>query len=101
MTILLDQFKALSNDVRLQILDWLKEPEKHFPPTHAPRGWAEGVCMSHIQQKTGLSASTASTHLAVLHRAGLVETSRVGPWTYYRRNEAAIAEFLRQAKATL
>lgn len=92
MVSLLEQFKALSSDVRLQILEWLKQPEQHFPPTHAPNGWAEGVCVTHIQQKAGLSPSTASTHLSVLQRAGLVETSRVGAWTYYRRNEQVIAE---------
>lgn len=90
---LLEQFKALSNDVRLQILEWLKEPAKNFPPTHAPNGWVEGVCVTHIQQKAGLSPSTASTHLAVLQRAGLVQSSRIGGWTYYRRNEEAIAAF--------
>lgn len=98
---MLDQFKALSSDIRLQILAWLKQPEQHFPPTHAPNGWAEGVCVTHIQQKTGLSPSTASTHLAVLQRAGLVETSRSGQWTYYRRNEAAIAALARQIEQAL
>ena len=28
----LDIFKALSNETRLSILKWLKEPEKYFPP---------------------------------------------------------------------
>ena len=27
-----DIFKALSNESRLKILQWLKEPSKHFPP---------------------------------------------------------------------
>ena len=25
-------FKALSNETRLSIMEWLKEPEKNFPP---------------------------------------------------------------------
>ena len=25
-------FKALSNETRLNIIEWLKEPEKNFPP---------------------------------------------------------------------
>lgn len=98
---MLDRFKALSSDVRLQILEWLKQPEQHFPPTHAPRGWDEGVCVTHIQQKTGLSPSTVSTHLAVLQRAGLVQASRSGQWTYYRRNEKAITELIHQIKHAL
>ncbi|HDR8982657.1 metalloregulator ArsR/SmtB family transcription factor [Burkholderia vietnamiensis] len=90
MVELVEQFKALSSEVRLQILEWLKQPEGNFPPTHAPNGWAEGVCVTHIQQKVEMSPSTVSTHLSILQRAGLVETSRVGQWTYYRRNEKAI-----------
>lgn len=93
---LVEQFKALSSEVRLQILEWLKNPEENFPPTHAPNGWAEGVCVSHIQQKAELSPSTASTHLSILQRAGLVEMSRVGQWTYYRRNEQGIAALARR-----
>jgi DNA-binding transcriptional ArsR family regulator len=29
--------------------------------------------------------------MAVLQRAGLVESTRIGQWTYYRRSEARIA----------
>jgi ArsR family transcriptional regulator len=29
--------------------------------------------------------------MAVLQRAGLVESTRIGQWTYYRRNDARIA----------
>ncbi|MGJ3018006.1 ArsR/SmtB family transcription factor, partial [Salmonella enterica subsp. enterica serovar Paratyphi A] len=47
------------------------------------------MCVTHIQQKVEMSPSTVSTHLSILQRAGLVETSRVGQWTYYRRNEKA------------
>jgi ArsR family transcriptional regulator len=30
--------------------------------------------------------------MSVLQRAGLVESTRIGQWTYYRRNEARISE---------
>lgn len=29
---MIDVFKALSNETRLQILMWLRNPEKNFPP---------------------------------------------------------------------
>ena len=32
---LLDVFKALANPVRLQLLQWLREPERHFPVEEA------------------------------------------------------------------
>ncbi|MCL7163921.1 helix-turn-helix domain-containing protein, partial [Escherichia coli] len=39
----------------------------------------------------GLSQSTVSDYLATLQRAGLVEATRIGSWTYYKRNEATIS----------
>ena len=58
----LDIFKALSNEKRLQILDWLKEPEKNFPPQglHIPEGdsFDKSVCVGSIQEKAGISQST-------------------------------------------
>jgi DNA-binding transcriptional ArsR family regulator len=83
----LEIFKALSNKSRLQILNWLKNPQLHFPEQHA-YGYEAGVCVGQIQQKAGLTQSTVSEYLATLQRAGLVEATRLGQWTYYRRNEA-------------
>ena len=85
-------FKALSNKTRLLILNWLKEPELHFPDHKASCGESDGgVCVGHIQKKAGLTQSTISEYLAVLQRAGLVTANRVGQWTYYKRNEEAFA----------
>ncbi|TKC09972.1 helix-turn-helix transcriptional regulator [Pedobacter polaris] len=83
-------FKALSNKTRLQILTWLKEPEKHFPDHKISCDHNNlGVCVGHIQQKAGLTQSTISEYLSLLQRAGLVTATRMGQWTYYKRNEAA------------
>jgi len=87
---LLTPFKALSCDIRLRIVGWLSDPEGNFPE-NAPPDTSVGVCVSHIQQKAGLSPSTTSAHLAVLQRAGLVRSTRIGQWTYYARDEEAIA----------
>ena len=87
----LEIFKALSNKSRLQILAWLKQPELHFPLQE--HGYDNGVCVGQIQQKTGLTQSTVSEYLGILQRAGLVEATRVGQWTYYKRNEAAFQAF--------
>lgn len=83
-------FKALSNKTRLQILNWLKEPERHFPGHQATSESNVGVCVGHIQRKTGLTQSTISEYLSILQRAGLVNATRMGQWTYYQRNETAI-----------
>jgi ArsR family transcriptional regulator len=83
-------FKALSNKTRLQMLAWLKDPEKNFPDQE-PYGFTHGVCVGQIQLKTGLAQSTVSEYLSTLQRAGLVKATRVGQWTYYRRNDEAFA----------
>ncbi|MCE7066938.1 helix-turn-helix transcriptional regulator [Dyadobacter sp. CY326] len=82
----LEIFKALSNKTRLEILNWLKEPEASFPEQDF---FDHGVCVGQIQQKAGLTQSTISEYLSILQRAGLVTSTRVGQWTYYQRNEEA------------
>ena len=92
---LLDVFKALANPVRLQVLQWLRDPERHFPVEQAIADPHEvGVCVSHIQAKTGLAQSTVSAYMASLERAGLVRSTRVGKWTHYRRDEERIARLV-------
>lgn len=85
----LTTFKALSNSTRLQILQWLKEPEVNFAGHTAECG--AGVCVGQIQIKAGLTQSTVSEYLSLLQRAGLVTATRLGQWTYYKRNEEAFA----------
>ena len=92
---LVDVFKALANPVRLQVLQWLRDPEQHFPVEEAIADPDEvGVCVSHIQAKTGLAQSTVSAYMAALQRAGLVRSTRVGKWTHYRRDEQRIAQLV-------
>jgi len=86
----LEIFKALSNKTRLQILQWLKEPEVNFP-SQQEYGFTNGVCVGQIQAKAGLTQSTVSEYLALMQRTGLVTATRVGQWTYYKRNEEAFA----------
>ncbi|WP_230583246.1 ArsR/SmtB family transcription factor [Piscirickettsia salmonis] len=88
---LLDVFKALSNRTRLEILKGLKDPANSFPPQDEGDVNTVGVCVSSIQEGVGLSQSTVSDYLATLQRAGLVEATRIGSWTYYKRNEATIS----------
>ena len=48
-------FKALSNETRLSIIEWLKEPEKNFPPQGGHFDDAVdlkgGVCVGSIRDK--------------------------------------------------
>ena len=91
---LVEVFKALSNPTRLAILRWLRDPES-FPPQDQPAAEV-GVCVKHIQARAQISQSTASQFMAILQRAGLVTSQRVGHWTHYRRNEARLADIAKQ-----
>ena len=88
---LVDVLKALANPTRLQIMQWLKEPVESFADYEpiADRRTV-GVCVTHLQAKSGLAQSTISSYLSTLERAGLVTSTRVGKWTHYRRDDAQI-----------
>lgn len=89
--------RALANERRLQILEWLKNPRKHFRPQVDGDLVRDGVCGLLIAEKLGISQPTASEHLKVLSRAGLIRPKRIKQWTFYRRDEARI----RQLKRTI
>ena len=82
--------RALANERRLQILEWLREPRKHFREQVDGDLVEDGVCGLLIAEKLGLSQPTVSEHMRVLTAAKLVRAKRIKQWTMYRRNEAAI-----------
>ncbi|BBS92412.1 MULTISPECIES: ArsR/SmtB family transcription factor [Enterobacteriaceae] len=97
-----DILKAISNPTRREILHWLREPARHFADyPHLLDPQQDGVCASFIQDKTALSQPTISSHLNKLHKAGLLTSKKVATWTYYKRNESVIAEFLRELEQSL
>jgi len=86
--------KALSNEKRLKILRWLKEPKKNFKSDSCDIA-KDGVCVGLIEEKIGLSQSTVSQYLMLLQQAGLIITERRGQWTFCKRNEKNIREMLK------
>jgi len=82
--------RALANERRLQILDWLKHPRKHFRPQVDGDLVEDGVCGVLIAEKLGVSQPTASEHLKILRGAGLLKAKRIKQWTFYKRDEAQI-----------
>ncbi|GAB5528219.1 MAG: metalloregulator ArsR/SmtB family transcription factor [Roseivirga sp.] len=90
---IIDISKSLSNPVRLKILNWLREPEKHFPPHETVKDFNDGVCASYIQEKTQLSQSTISTYLSMMEKCGLLISTRHGKWSYFKRNEAVLKAY--------
>lgn len=93
--------RALANERRLQILEWLKDPGAHFPRQVDGDLVDDGVCGALIAEKLGLSQPTVSEHLKVLAHAGLVRAKRIKQWTFYRRDEARIAAIKRAISAKI
>lgn len=96
-----DVVKALANQKRLEVLEWLKEPGVHFPPQVWGDLEKDGVCGVYIAEKLGVSAPTASEHLRVLVAAGLLVPKRIRQWTFYRRDEKRIREVKKAFAAAL
>jgi DNA-binding transcriptional ArsR family regulator len=94
-----EMIKALSHPIRRDILNWLKQPDLYFADQEHPLSF--GVCAGKIDQKTGLSQSTVSNHLAILQRAGFISSKKVGQWNFFSRNEAAVQAFLAQMQQQL
>lgn len=94
-----DTFSALSNPARRKILAWMREragAPGQGASNQGGRAAAGEVCVSEIQRETNLSQSTVSAYMAALERAGLVTAERRGQWTFFRRDERAIAAFARK-----
>ena len=85
--------RLLANSTRLEILEWLKAPEENFPPQEAINGFEDGVCVTYIQRKAGLSQSTISTYLSNMNKSGLLTLTRHGKWSYFKRNEATLKDY--------
>jgi len=96
-----NQLKALNNSTRLKILEWLKKPEENFPPHESGLSFEVGVCVAYIQEKAGISQSTTSQYMSILHQAGFVIPTRIGKWTYYKRDEEAITHFMQNLNGIL
>ncbi|MBI1775666.1 MAG: winged helix-turn-helix transcriptional regulator [Proteobacteria bacterium] len=82
-------FKALSDPIRLKILDYLMTADRSCcaVPGH--------VCACDIEKIAQLSQPTVSHHMKCLQQAGLVAAKKSGRWMYYSLSRAAFAELQR------
>ncbi|TQJ47105.1 ArsR family transcriptional regulator [Streptomyces sp. NBC_00080] len=80
---------------RLEILEWLKEPARHFPPQRHGDLVEDGVTADLVAAKLGVRRQVAGTHLGLLAGIGLLRARRIRRRTYYRRDEMRIAEVAR------
>ena len=86
---------VIADPTRRRILDALKTKG------NAAAGKQDRLCASDIEARIHLSQPTISHHMAILMQAGLVQSKKQGQWRWYRRDEAAIREFMRMLKQTL
>ena len=84
------RLRALANEKRMRILEWLRHPRRHFPPQVDGDLIDDGVCGLLIARKLRVSQPTASEHLKILQQAGLIRGKRIRQWTFYKRDEAQI-----------
>jgi len=85
-----EAIEALSNERRLQILEWLKEPTKHFPAQVDGDLGKDGVCGLLIARKLRVSQPAVTEHLKILSQAGFLKNKRIKKWTFYKRDEKTI-----------
>jgi ArsR family transcriptional regulator len=83
--------QALASGKRVQILQWLKDPRRHFPPQIDGDLVRDGVCGLRIAEKLGVSQPTASEHLRILAAAGLLRSRKIKQWMFYRRDAAGVS----------
>lgn len=93
--------KALASPVRLEIMRLLKEPVANFPPQVDGDLVKDGVCADFIRERLEIAAATASRHLTLLTDSGLLLATRKKGWTFYRRDERAIRQFIRELHGDL
>ncbi|HFQ15533.1 MAG TPA: transcriptional regulator [Rhodobacteraceae bacterium] len=77
-------FKALSNEHRLRIMGWLMNPIESFPGETNCDLETEGVCVTALTAKTGLTQPSVTNHMHLLQQAGLVTSSRRRNWVFYK-----------------
>ena len=82
---------ALASDKRLQVLEWLADPVRHFPPQRDGDLVEDGVCAVFIAQKLDVTQPTVSRHMKVLLDAGLVVAKSQRGWTFYRLDPSGMS----------
>jgi DNA-binding transcriptional ArsR family regulator len=76
----------MSSSMRLLMLEILAEDD---------------LSVTHIAERVGLDASTASRHLSQLRAAGVVEAKREGATLIYRLPDARVGELLGPARSII
>ncbi|MBB4000662.1 ArsR/SmtB family transcription factor [Aureimonas pseudogalii] len=93
--------RAMSNDKRLLIVQWLLNPTAHFPAQRDGDLIEDGVCLGAIVRKIELKQPTVTGHLKILAEAELVHSKPIKNWVFYKVDQAAITAALSKLSTTL
>ena len=88
------QIKAMASEQRLTVLRLLADPQGHFGHQWSADPVAFGVCMTLIAEALGVAQPTASRHLDILRQAGFITVRKHLKWSYCKRDETAIRDYL-------
>lgn len=88
------QITAMGSEQRLKILRLLAAPHTHFSEQWSADPVEFGVCMTLIAKALDIAQPTASRHLAILNEADFIRVSKHQRWSYCKRDEAAIRDYL-------
>lgn len=84
----------MASETRLSILRLLAEPNKHFSEQESADPVEFGVCMTMIAETLSVAQPTASRHLDILGQAGFIAVRKHHKWSYCKRDEAVIRDYL-------
>lgn len=85
---------AMASEQRLTILKLLAAPQKHFCHQQSADPLEFGVCMTLIAEALAIAQPSASRHLAIIREAGFIKVRKHLKWSYCKRDEVAISEYL-------
>jgi len=74
---LIKMFKALSSDVRFNIVQLLNN---------------QNLCVGALSRKLNISQASVSQHLRILKDAELMDAKRIGNFTHYKVNNDTLAK---------
>jgi len=87
---------TLASPKRPHVLEWLRYPQTHFAPVRDGDLADDGVCVLFIATKLCVAQPTATAHVQALAQLGMVTSKRISQWTFYKRDEAALAALKRK-----
>lgn len=93
---LIPGLKALASPTRLKVLELLRNPAAFDGPRDAA-GQPLGVTAKTLLKHFRIAQPSFNEQMNVLIGVGLVEATKVGRWTVYKRDE----ERIRQLKQTI